>query len=44
MAAAQLGCLPVVESSPTGPALVGVVTEADLLRVAYDPLFAADWA
>jgi CIC family chloride channel protein len=39
MAAEQLGCLPVVEPSPAGPSLVGILTEADLLRVAYDPLF-----
>jgi acetoin utilization protein AcuB len=30
------GCLPVVEPGPAGPRLVGLVTEADLLRLAYD--------
>lgn len=29
------GCLPVVEPGPQGPRLVGLVTEADLLRLAY---------
>ncbi|HVP30620.1 MAG TPA: CBS domain-containing protein [Myxococcota bacterium] len=31
----HLGCLPVVEPSPAGPRLIGIVTEADLLRAAY---------
>lgn len=29
------GCLPVVEPGPRGPRLVGIVTEADLLSLAY---------
>lgn len=32
------GCLPVVEPTEKGPRLVGLVTETDLLRAAYDPL------
>jgi CBS domain-containing protein len=31
----HIGCLPVVEASEAGPRLVGLVTEADLLRAAY---------
>ena len=31
----NLGCLPVVERTPRGPRLLGVVTESDLLRAAY---------
>lgn len=31
------GCLPVVEEGPEGPRLVGLVTESDLLRLAYGP-------
>lgn len=31
------GCLPIVEPGPQGPRLVGLVTESDLLRLAYDP-------
>lgn len=31
------GCLPVVESTKAGPRLVGLVTESDLLRLAYEP-------
>ncbi len=38
----RVGCLPVVRETPTGPRLVGLVTESDLLRAAYDPWFAAD--
>ena len=34
-----LGCLPVVEPTGSGPRLVGLVTETDLLRAAYDPFF-----
>lgn len=37
-----LGCLPVVAPSSEGPRLVGLVTEADLLRAAYDPFFRPD--
>jgi CBS domain-containing protein len=44
MARAELGCLPVVEVTRAGPMLVGLVTESDLLRAAYDPLFAAEWS
>ncbi len=33
----KIGCLPVVEPSPDGPQLVGLVTESDLLRAAYAP-------
>jgi len=35
----KIGCLPVVEASPEGPRLVGILTESDLLRVAYAPDF-----
>jgi CBS domain-containing membrane protein len=38
MLALRLGCLPVTTHSPLGPRLVGLVTEADLLRAAYLPL------
>jgi CBS domain-containing protein len=31
-----IGCLPVVEERPEGPRLVGIITEVDLLRAAYD--------
>ncbi len=34
----RVGCLPVVEETPQGARLVGLVTETDLLRAAYDPL------
>ncbi len=37
----QLGCLPVVEESEAGARLVGLITEVDLLRAAYDPLHRA---
>ncbi len=37
----QLGCLPVVERERTGERLVGLITEVDLLRAAYDPLHRA---
>ena len=33
----QIGCLPVVEATPEGPRLVGLLTESDLLRAAYLP-------
>jgi len=36
----KIGCLPVVRPGPTGPVLVGLVTESDLLRAAYVPDFA----
>jgi CBS domain-containing protein len=32
------GCLPIVEPGPRGPRLVGLLTESDLLRLAYDPI------
>jgi CBS domain-containing protein len=32
------GCLPIVEPSGEGPRLVGLLTESDLLRLAYDPV------
>jgi acetoin utilization protein AcuB len=32
----RIGCLPVVEPSENGPKLVGLVTELDLLRAAYE--------
>ncbi len=32
----RLGCLPVVESSVDGAHLVGLLTEADLIRFAYE--------
>jgi acetoin utilization protein AcuB len=31
------GCLPVVEPTSAGPRLVGLLTESDLLRLAYEP-------
>jgi CBS domain-containing protein len=37
----QLGCLPVVEADENGGRLVGLITEVDLLRAAYDPLHRA---
>jgi CBS domain-containing protein len=33
---AREGCLPVVEPTAAGPRLIGLVTEADLLRLAYE--------
>jgi CBS domain-containing protein len=39
LVAANLGCVPVVETRPEGLRMVGLVTEGDLLRVAYDPVF-----
>jgi len=38
VARSRAGCLPIVEPTPDGPRLVGLVTESDLLRLAYDPL------
>ena len=35
----KIGCLPVVRAGPSGPLLVGIVTESDLLRAAYAPDF-----
>jgi CBS domain-containing protein len=35
MLALRVGCLPVVEPTPLGPRLVGLLTESDLLRAAY---------
>ena len=35
----KIGCLPVVQPSPKGPELLGLVTESDLLRAAYVPDF-----
>ena len=32
----RIGCLPVVEEQPEGHRLVGILTESDLLRAAYD--------
>lgn len=37
MLALRIGCLPVAIPSPRGPQLVGLLTEADLLRAAYLP-------
>ena len=34
----RLGCLPVVEDSPQGARVVGLLTEMDLLRAAYDSI------
>jgi CBS domain-containing protein len=34
----RIGCLPVVEDGPEGEHVVGLVTESDLLRYAYEPL------
>ncbi len=36
----RIGCLPVVEPGSDGARLIGLVTESDLLRVAYVPDFA----
>jgi acetoin utilization protein AcuB len=36
VARSQVGCLPIVEPSAEGPRLVGLVTESDLLRLAYE--------
>ena len=38
----QAGFLPIVEPGPGGPRLVGLVTESDLLRLAYEPVRADD--
>jgi len=38
VARSRAGCLPIVEPTPDGPRLVGLLTESDLLRLAYDPL------
>lgn len=35
LARLPVGCLPVVERGPDGPRLVGLVTESDLLRLAF---------
>jgi CBS domain-containing protein len=32
----RVGCLPVCEEGANGPQLVGILTESDLLRAAYD--------
>jgi len=37
MLALRIGCLPVAIASPRGPRLVGLLTEAGLLRAAYLP-------
>jgi CBS-domain-containing membrane protein len=39
MVTLRIGCLPVVEPSPEGPRVLGLITESDLLRAAYDPWF-----
>lgn len=36
MERARGGCLPVVQPTTAGPLLIGLVTEADLLRLAYE--------
>lgn len=36
MQRARAGCLPIVEPTAAGPLLIGLVTEADLLRLAYE--------
>ncbi len=41
MLSARAGCLPVVEPTAAGPRLIGLVTEADLLRLAYGAVSAA---
>ena len=33
----RVGCLPVVEEGPDGERVVGLVTESDLIRFAYEP-------
>lgn len=38
IARSRTGCLPIVEPGPDGPRLVGLLTESDLLRRAYDPI------
>jgi CBS domain-containing protein len=35
----NLGCLPVIDPAADPPTLIGIVTERDLLRAAYDPWF-----
>jgi CBS domain-containing protein len=35
----KIDCLPVVRAGSNGPALVGLLTESDLLRAAYAPDF-----
>ncbi len=35
----KIGCLPVVERGKSGPRIVGLLTESDLLRAAYTPAF-----
>jgi CBS domain-containing protein len=37
MVRSALGCLPVVERTDRGPRLLGLLTESDLLRAAYEP-------
>jgi CBS domain-containing protein len=31
----HIGCLPVVEATESGPRILGIVTESDLLRIAF---------
>jgi CBS domain-containing protein len=33
----DMGCLPAVERTDEGPRMIGIVTERDLLRIAYRP-------
>ena len=34
----KIGCLPVVNSGERGPVVIGLITESDLLRAAYEPV------
>ena len=34
----KIGCLPVVDSGERGPVVIGLITESDLLRAAYEPV------
>ncbi len=36
LARLHIGCLPVVQASRSGPRVLGLLTESDLLRAAYD--------
>jgi len=37
MVRGAVGCLPVVERTDRGPRILGLLTESDLLRAAYEP-------
>jgi acetoin utilization protein AcuB len=44
MQRAPVGCVLVVEPTGSGPPLLGIVTEADLLRLAYGAASVGAWA